>query len=68
MQMNGGSMFSTIASILFRPSESVIKSVDAVKKANNFHSGPVVGTSPSIFPACLLNLSLPPSAPYLMNF
>jgi hypothetical protein len=37
-------MFSTIASILFVPSKAVLKSIDAVKKAN-FTSGPVVGTS-----------------------
>jgi|LauGreDrversion4_2_1035121.scaffolds.fasta_scaffold3866046_1 hypothetical protein len=42
MQKNGGSMFSTIASVLFVPSASVLNAVNAVKKAN-FNSGPVVG-------------------------
>lgn len=35
-------MFSTIASVLFVPSASVLNAVNAVKKAN-FNSGPVVG-------------------------
>jgi hypothetical protein len=37
-------MFSTIASILFVPSDTVLKSVQAVKKTN-FNSGPVIGAN-----------------------
>lgn len=39
-------MFSTVASVIFRPSHAVLKSVQAVKKAN-FDSGPVIGASTS---------------------
>jgi hypothetical protein len=39
-------MFSTVASVIFRPSLSVLKSVQAVKK-DNFDSGPVIGANTS---------------------
>lgn len=39
-------MFSTIASSIFIPTDSVLKSVDAMKLAH-FKSGPVIGANPS---------------------